>query len=628
MNSVRYARALILLGLLAGLVAAVGGAAAEPEDQAANAGWVEIGVGSASGGGISKTSGISTNPALAIGPDGAPIIAWEALSNGNFEIYVRRWTGAAWVEIGAGSASGGGISKNSGGSNSPSLAIGPDGTPVVTWYDDSSGNREIYVRRWNGSSWVEIGNSSASGGGISDNSGSSYRPSVDIGPDGMPVVAWYDDSSGNEEIYVRHWNGSSWVEMGNSSASGGGISDNSNSSYLPSIAIGPNGMPIVAWEDVVSTGNQEIYIRRWNGSAWTETGAGSASGGGISKTSGSSNVPSLAIGPDGAPVVAWMDNTTVNREIYVRRWNGSAWTEIGAGSASGGGISNSSGGSGAAEPSLTIGLDGMPIIAWFNHYQYNFKIYIRRWNGSAWVEMDAGSASGGGISDTGGATTPSLATGPGGAPIVAWKDDSSGYREIYVRRYSPICYTLSRTHTGQGSNPTASPPNSTGCAAGQYTAGQAISLTAAPTAGHRVKNWSGTANNASLAATNSLTMPAASHTVSVAYEPILGMAVRAFTPAIANVPQTCWPGPNEAEPNNTAKEANGPICPGAVIRGMQLHLYYGTIGGSPSYLDTEDSDGLQAALRGAQPGRYYIAIYTETPNQAETRLYRLQVSVP
>lgn len=136
------------------------------------------------------------------------------------------------------------------------------------------------------------------------------------------------------------------------------------------------------------------------------------------------------------------------------------------------------------------------------------------------------------------------------------------------------------------------------------------------------------------------------------------VARNVFLPAIANAPNAsppCWPGPIEVEPNNTATAANGPLCHGATIRGlpndrwdmyylettragditatltnyfgggMQLQLYYGTPGGSPSYMDTEGGDGLQAALRGAPPGRYYIAIYTETPNPAETRPYKLQL---
>ncbi len=50
----------------------------------------------------------------------------------------------------------------------------------------------------------------------------------------------------------------------------------------------------------------------------------------------------------------------------------------------------------------------------------------------------------------------------------------------------PTCYTLTLSHMGQGSDPTASPVNSTGCSTGQYIAGQVITLSGAvPTAAGR-----------------------------------------------------------------------------------------------------------------------------------------------
>ena len=80
------------------------------------------------------------------------------------------------------------------------------------------------------------------------------------------------------------------------------------------------------------------------------------------------------------------------------------------------------------------------------------------------------------------------------------------------------CYALTLSHTGQGSNPTASPANSTGCAAGQYVSGAAISLSGAvPTAGWQIASWTGTSNDASTGNTNTLSMPAGVRTASVNY---------------------------------------------------------------------------------------------------------------
>ncbi|HEY2293478.1 MAG TPA: S8 family serine peptidase [Thermoanaerobaculia bacterium] len=79
------------------------------------------------------------------------------------------------------------------------------------------------------------------------------------------------------------------------------------------------------------------------------------------------------------------------------------------------------------------------------------------------------------------------------------------------------CYLLTRTRTGSGSYPAAVPSTSAGCPAGEFRAGEVIQLTAQPATGWNVQSWSGTDNDGSTAGTNTLTMPAAPHTVNVTY---------------------------------------------------------------------------------------------------------------
>ena len=101
------------------------------------------------GGGVSGTPGASR---LAAGwpctRTGGPCVAWQDAASGDEEIYVRSFDGTRWLEVGAGSAAGGGISG--GLSASPSLAMAVQGTIFAAWADESSGNSEIYVRRWPG----------------------------------------------------------------------------------------------------------------------------------------------------------------------------------------------------------------------------------------------------------------------------------------------------------------------------------------------------------------------------------------------------------------------------------------------------------------------------------------------
>ncbi len=83
---------------------------------------------------------------------------------------------------------------------------------------------------------------------------------------------------------------------------------------------------------------------------------------------------------------------------------------------------------------------------------------------------------------------------------------------------SETCYTLTLVHTGSGTDPVASPAGSSACSNGSYVAGQSVQLTASPDSGWHVASWVNTDNDASPSITNSLTMPADDHFVTVNYE--------------------------------------------------------------------------------------------------------------
>jgi hypothetical protein len=398
--------------------------------------------GSASGGGISNSSAESYGPSLAIASNGMLYVAWEETS-----IVVKRWNGDGWERLGTSP------SEHSDGlcygpSGWPSLAVAPDNMPYVAWtqtgyqcFGQVGGMilGHIFVSRWNGNAWEEIGN-------YSYPVGAAHRLSLAIAPDGTPYIAWYllDDAP---DIYVKRWDGHNWQEIGTGSASGGGIS-NTGAAFDPSLAIAPDGTPYVAWTNRTATGTypeENIYIRRWDGTHWSEVGTGSASGGGISNAS-DSDEPSVAIASDGTPYVAWKYSSNMEGDIYVRSWNGHTWEEVGPGSASAGGISNTSYTSN--RPSLKVMPNNMPCAAWGDTWTEgnvsgNDSVYIRCWNGSSWSEVGAGSASGVGISNGDSAGGPSLGIAKDATPYVAWQnlavtDDPSNW-EIYVKGWLGLC---------------------------------------------------------------------------------------------------------------------------------------------------------------------------------------------
>ena len=332
-------------------------------------------------------------------------------------------TGSGWQPVGPGSADGGGISNNSGDSVWPAMAVGPNGNPWVAWHDETPGSDEIYVRRWTGTTWEPVGSGSASGGGISNNSGDSRFVDLQVAANGQAFAAWSDSSAGNSEVYLRQWNGSAWVALAGS-ASGGGISNSSARSGRPALALN-DGLPAVAWAE--ANGMGEIYVRRYNGSAWVEVGKDSASGGGVSNTPGQSLYATITYA-SGKPTVAWYEDVAGQWEIYAATLKGNQWVEAGDGAAVGGGVSNTAGAS--MEPNLAA--EGGPFLAWQETVGGDNEVYVRRLAGANWIEVGDGSASGGGISNNSGDSDFPATAFVNGRLYVAWEDDSSGDYEVYI----------------------------------------------------------------------------------------------------------------------------------------------------------------------------------------------------
>jgi hypothetical protein len=405
--------------------------------------WVELG-GSGSGGGVSATpTQSSAYPSLAMDSQGKPWIAWEELNLTGKWIYLRRWTGSAWEGVG-GSDVGSGLSTPEwAGNEAPCLVLDSSDRPVVAW----TRNLGVGVARWTGTEWSEYPQPFT----WPHDKGSAFSVKVRLDANDRPVVSWLfapmvsGDESLPYQIYVKRWTDTGWKELGGS-ASGTGISNALYFAEQPDLAVDLAGNPVVAWAQCDSPGNGIcILVKRWDGTSWTGYG-GSGTNPGISigdpmlpGPSGSS--PSIVIDPSGNPAVAWHEygmSMSGFGEIYLRRWDGTAWVEQGS-SASGGGISSAAN-AGARYPSLKIDPTGFPTVAWQNGPAYSTdEIYVRRWNGSEWAEL-AGSASAGGVSGTGTVSSSfaSLALTPGGDPGVAWTEGFSniggGTPEIFYRQ--------------------------------------------------------------------------------------------------------------------------------------------------------------------------------------------------
>lgn len=391
--------------------------------------WVEIG-GSAREGGLSASPGPSIACSLALAAGGIPVVAWHELSDRS--IRLERWDGERWTGLG-GSDGPGGLSQTTGPARKPSLALDSAGNPTVAWDDQSSGHPEIYLKRWNGAAWEELGGS-ASGGGVSQSSDPAEWPSLAVGSSGRPFVAWENRWNGHFQIRLRYWDGSSWVGLG-SSARDRGISEGPEDSLLPSLALDRSDRPSVAWLGM-NGGRARIHFRRWQGARWEVLG--SPSMGDDFESHGLdgwlSDRPWLALDPDGNPIVAWRGGSISASTLYLRRWQAGEWRELGP-AASPGGV----GGTAARCEYAVLATDaaGNPVVAWDDARQGPFNVYLRRWDGTSWIEL-GGSSTGGGVSQTAGsAGNASLALDATGNPVLAWSEyvPAGSPERIFLRRF-------------------------------------------------------------------------------------------------------------------------------------------------------------------------------------------------
>lgn len=370
--------------------------------------WVDL------GGALSAHSGstdVVGSPSLVVTNAGVPILAWSEEDGTTNNVHVRRWDGARWLALG------GALSANPGATKAfaPSLALDGAGNPTVAWHESDGTNQKIYVRRWNGSDWVVVGN------GLSAKSGTDARsPSLALDTTGSPTVAWQESNGTTTFIHVQRLVGRDWESLG-----GALISDPaSDSSFAPSLKLDA-GQPVIAWMEREEGSAMDVIVQRWTGSAWESMG------GPLSARFGATDAftPSLVLSGAGSrggatPLVAWNEQDGTAENIFVRRWTGIGWAAVG------GAIPDLPDNPFSRGVSLGLNGAGNPVVAWSECVSNTLcHLYVWQWTGTSWVSLGDQL----GIVSTGG---PSLATDPNGHPIVAWTQNDAGGNNVHVLKYN------------------------------------------------------------------------------------------------------------------------------------------------------------------------------------------------
>ncbi len=374
---------------------------------------------------VSKPA-FTSHAAVAVDGSGNPVVAWHELDAQSTNIYVKRWTGTAWSQLG-------GLLdvKANEFAYEPAIALDSAGNPVVAWEEDAGGqfaDRHIYAKRWNGSSWVQLGSFIDAAGTTKG----AQNASLAIDNAGNPVVAFFEDvgvgTAFNDNVYVKRWNGTSWVQLGNALD----INTNRTADY-PSLALDNTGNPIVAWEEFDgNSSNSNIYVKRWNGSVWVRLGSAA-----LDMTLATpARLPSLDVDSTGKPVVAWEEGFSSNTNIYVKRWTGTTWSQVGTAPLD----INAT----LAADNAALSLDGAnnPVVTWQEYTTTNlYNVYIKRWNGAAWATVGVNPLE---TKLSNHAKESALALDGAGNPVVAWEECAqvnfnrtcNSNSDIYVKRFT------------------------------------------------------------------------------------------------------------------------------------------------------------------------------------------------
>jgi hypothetical protein len=280
-----------------------------------------------------------------------------------------------------------------------SVAIGTDGLPVISYHDGTNGDLKV----------LHCGTESCAGGGnvattvdVSGANDVGEHTSIAIGADGLPIVAYRDAT--NMDLKVLH--------CGNVACTAGNVStpiDTGPASVGTdtSIAVGTDGLPVVSYYD----GDDADLLVLHCGDALC------SSGNQVTTVDGSGAVgdfSSLAIGTDGFPVVSYRDGTTGLKVAHCADVACSAGSVVNRVDETAVPI--------GYDTSIAIDAEGFPVVSYWDNPSNDLK--LARCTDVACTEGSNDTAP----LDTAGAVGrhTSLALGVDGLPVVTYYDETNG----------------------------------------------------------------------------------------------------------------------------------------------------------------------------------------------------------
>ncbi|MCB9654419.1 MAG: hypothetical protein H6729_09865 [Deltaproteobacteria bacterium] len=340
-----------------------------------------------------------------------PVLVFDQLNTISSDLYAVRLENSEWVPVGP--APDGLIVATPGPSDGPQIETDSLGRLVVAWSDSSAGSAEVYVLRFDGISWQELGPASARGEGISIGTPEGAREvDLAINQDDRPVVAWREGFRTDTRIFAKEFDGVEWVALGPTSDRGAdGISG--PQALLPAVTVDAQGRIVILWRTTSGLGGA-----RFESDTWSEvTPLLAHLGGGQS--------PSFCRNTTGKVMVVWIEEAAGARQIYATWLDTTDPTALGdiTGTLRSFPQAPLAHAFGA---SLSIDQEFKPIIAWSNQdLAGQIAIFAARLGDLQWREAGAGSLTRPGLFEGTVIAHPDLSVDSTNRPLISWAETST-----------------------------------------------------------------------------------------------------------------------------------------------------------------------------------------------------------
>jgi hypothetical protein len=140
---------------------------------------------------VTGTGRDAWRPAVAVRADGTVTVAWPENVEGNWDLYARTYnpTAGTWTGLVR-------LTTDPGADTDPAMAAGPDGNLLIAWQAWRDGQADIL-------SGTLVADGTVRADNLSDSPANEWHPAIATGPDGAVVVAFDSYRNGNYDVFLH-----------------------------------------------------------------------------------------------------------------------------------------------------------------------------------------------------------------------------------------------------------------------------------------------------------------------------------------------------------------------------------------------------------------------------------------